>query len=290
MAVGNAHHIYEYNPQKAGAEILKTVNVHRGKFADYTNNHFYIVDSDKVGIFDITNDETCDKMNIIKSIQFNVRTLYADITSDNYFLSSIEGIFDCDNQIVIHWTAASQYQAAIQIQDTVESVTRYKYREDFVKLDYDGTLTFSDLSIDLPGGVTHLHYDNQTQYLYTNKRVSYTQNGNVVLRYKYSQQSKTFEKDKDFSNIIYPNVISNEGVFVNETGFAFYNSNGQMGDCYATIYVYSDYENPNYKTVNTNYLNLKNIPDSILFDGNHFWIYYHRFLSNDYKLIEINVL
>ena len=63
--------VYDYNPRKAGAKIVRRVDAPKGYYVTRTNGHYYMITADKIIIFDIR----YNKMKIIREIPYQLEQL-----------------------------------------------------------------------------------------------------------------------------------------------------------------------------------------------------------------------
>ena len=66
------HTVYDYNPQKAGAEIVTRINMPAGYFVNYTNGHYYLLSDNGACIFDLSGDEIIS----IEDVTFDINDLF----------------------------------------------------------------------------------------------------------------------------------------------------------------------------------------------------------------------
>ena len=83
--------VYEYNPRKAGAKVLKRINVPAGYGMTYLNGHFYMLADNRLSIFDLSDNEILP----VRDITFDS----VDIQIE-YKKIRLCGLLECDNQII----------------------------------------------------------------------------------------------------------------------------------------------------------------------------------------------
>ncbi len=271
--------VIEYNPQKAGAKITKRINLPKKYgYIDCINSQLYWVTVNNVYIFDLTCDESDDKMDIIKSIPFNIHTLYTDTTSDKYGVQSILGVVDFDNTITL-FLSIRKY-----VYNKQGSVIKSSILKDKFTLDYDGNLSYSDLTVDILDEwknkyvqyndawyIKNAHYDDNNKCLYV---VTLCNDNYVNIFSKYVEKNYCFEIDETVKIPI--DTITN---------FTFYTSDSPLfcvrsridrdfgTESIIQLRIYPSYQSNTYKEVDLTYLDLRTEPLSVFYYKDHCWLY-----------------
>ena len=184
--------VYDYNPRKAGAKIVRRVDAPKGYYVTRTNGYYYMITADKIIIFDIR----YNKMKIIREIPYQLEQLCPNVDKD--FLH-VRGIFQINNKIYfglytkirgLRYAPNKQQVISVALADD-----RPRFKA-FLSLNDDRTqLSYADITSDLmePQEIERMYYYESDEdllvYQYTNSK--------MLVRYHYNSNTDHFEKQDE---------------------------------------------------------------------------------------------
>ncbi|MBR6198963.1 MAG: hypothetical protein IKQ61_01720, partial [Spirochaetales bacterium] len=176
--------IIEYNPQKAGTEIIKRINAPSGLYVSYTNHHHYLVGTDKIIVFNLSDDD----IQIENEYSFRIDDFYPDITDDGCIEHlTCKGIIDQNGKLTFilqteQWCITrDEYTVPVHLSE------EYNYFNGILVYDINNSqLNYSNLSVDINynNNTDCIFYNISNQMLYVAEKVSGTEE--KIYRYSYS--------------------------------------------------------------------------------------------------------
>ena len=257
-------YINEYNPQKAGAEIIAQYNVPKGLFANRQNDLFYMICENKILCFDISADE----LNIQREINFDTSSI-----SDNPLLYAY-GFADFGDKLI--------FLASCD-----------KYGDDKMLLSVStegGQISYSeDVSADL-GNAEALYYDDANDILF------------LSIKYKYYDRSiiscckKDLGNYEEISKVKYDESVPTFFLLSDKAFCATKVYQDSSWCVHFYLHFYMEFVEEKYTTVELGYLNLdvNNILSVFSDDDGNIWLYVREYdgetKQDKYELLKLKLL
>ena len=217
---------YDYNPQKAGAEIVQRIDAPAGLFVTWTNGHYYMVAADKIVIFDIQNGE----MRIIKAIPYQLEQLCPEIEITKEFLHSF-GIVSFDDRFIFGLYTPKIFMRFRQEKSIAEKIfpqlkPGYRSFYGILSLNDDGSqLCFEDMTSDLTDShfINAMYYNETTEQLYIGEIENSNRVDKRTVCYHYNTGTSYFEKQNEYKikNIGYEIFITDKYFITANYGFRY---------------------------------------------------------------------
>ena len=258
-------YINEYNPQKAGAEIIAQYNVSKGLSVNRQNDLFYMICENKILCFDISADE----VQIQREINFD----FTAISNDP--ILHVYGFADFGDNLI--------FLASCD-----------KYGDDKIMLSVNaenGQISYSeDVSADIANAES-MYYDDINDILYLSfenrykdrRIVSFTKNDIGI-----------FENGTEIRQHTIP-------VFLSGNGFCAYTYNQDSSwTLHEYVHIYKDYKTQNISMVELGYLRMRFFSSSNKLlsafsdDDGNIWLYVREYNSetkqDKYELLKLKLL
>ncbi len=250
---------FDYEPDKAYAEIVQRLNAPKGFYAEYTNHHYYIVDDGKIIIMDsVVNPQTK------KEIEYNWRNFYQDSDDWTYQISGGSGIMELNGRITFMMTLTQQFSGS-------DKGLHYHYPIFSVKAD-GSDFGFSDITADIVSfeKLDNFYYDNDTSKLYTALYRSY--DSKELNRYRYDSSSQHFVKD-DYNVIVDDYDLTEFYLTYKKMAAVLYFDDHYEDWVVNRLTVFTDYDSRKFQQVDMTHLGLKNKPLAVFCDEDSTWLY-----------------
>ncbi|MBR6199914.1 MAG: hypothetical protein IKQ61_06585 [Spirochaetales bacterium] len=284
--------VYDYNPRKAGAKIVRRVDAPKGYYVTRTNGHYYMITADKIIIFDIR----YNKMKIIREIPYQLEQLCPNVDKD--FLH-VMGILQINDKIYFGLYTdirGLQYDSKRELVISFALADESPRFSGILSLNDDGVqLCYADITADLSDEkyMRQIYYDEisrtLTIFCFTNTR--------KILCYKYNIQTKSFEKtdektfrDYGVSDFIRSIYFTDKYYITQRLHFHF---NALLVENYIDILFRGETEI--FKTINLFHLGIHYpLLSAFSDDDGNIWLYVREYDSqtkqDKYELLKLKLL
>lgn len=286
--------VVEYNPQKAGAEIVQRIEVPSGLFAHYTNGNFFLVTGRGVNTFDLSYD-----IHIKDFIGWDTAKLFPVSNEDEFcYIDQCFGIISIDNHIIIE---AGLYAGKYYNQDHT-GVTDVKGFNRILEQQNDTFVVKEDFAgLSEYNRINNIYFNQSTNDLYTAKSETYNDSQGVfrfrekIYKYHYNKDADTFEST-NISCTLTEGYNYPVDVFMTDSNIIMYHYyRSPLTQIDNDIYIYPFFNTEKFKRVNLIFLNLtEKIISAFSDDQNNIWIYYEKYDSDvreyKYELLKLRLL
>ena len=289
---GSDKQIIEYNPQKAGAEIVNRIDAPNGLYVSYTNHHLYLISIDKIIIFNLSGDN----IQIENEYSFRIDDFYPDITDDGCREHlTCKGIINQNSKLTFilqteQWSIARHdYTFPVWLSE------EYNYFNGILVYDINNSqLNYSDLSVDIDynNKTDCIFYNISNQMLYVAEKVSGTEE--KIYRYSYSDYIGSLY-DKSSCSLREYSTLSH--FFITDDymidGYYHIRSNGEWISSY--LYIRKILQSELIREITLTYLNLRCPPLSAFSDDKgNIWLYVKEYDSeaeqDKYEMLKLKLL
>ena len=248
--------VFEYNPKKAGAEIIARIPFHKADYVNYQNGQLYSLvygkSEDTIKFFDLTNDNIIEK----KTIAIPKTTFWEHYT---YNYTQCVNIINDEMILLVNLTDNStdkNFYSMLRFDENYSSLTFYDHSSDFTdsNVEYKYYYEYS------------LYYDSDTHNVYSVTEID-CNDKHTIRQYHYDESEEKFL------------VISDKTIY--ESGYVFPTHDYCLFNCYYVtpnaavideLCIYRDYNYSSAKKLNLTFLNLSYELIGAFFVDENLWL------------------